>query len=379
MLRSAGCRGSLGVCLLALAFTSGSPVVDVCEAEPFEPLLRTFRRQAALHSRRKVLFVFQEDSRDASGKAAPEELQALRRQLLEVCHDEKVAPLPPDQEDDLPECTLSASPDPEDWKTMIKSSRTNGVILVIWKRSESALAVRVSIVGEHKLQWSGRSLLRRKPSADATQVAGKNAGSGKNKKQAGKSQPFAKTQWPGTTAAWFPPATGNPALGLALLTMGQGNSQGTTVVPALVVAGAGATAPAPTPTTELNAKILEFAESHVGQQVGGGQCYEIAVEALAYAGAEPATGNNDWGQEVSLTELLPGDILQFYEAVLVSPTLGTWHLGEPGHTAIVGEVNGLVVTVYHQNVNGARVVRKDLLDLSGLVSGKVLGYRAVTR
>jgi len=376
MLRSAGCRGSLGVCLVVLALSTGSPVVDVCEAEPFEPLLRTFRRQAAQYSRRRVLFVFQEDGRDATGKAAPEELQSLRRELLEACRDEKIVIRQADAEDDLPESPLSVSPDPADWRMLLKSTKADAVVHVTWKRSESALAVRVAIIGDSKLHWSGRSLLRRKPAGDSAAVAAKKQSGGK--KQIGKTQPSAKAQWGGSTAAYFPPA-GNQALGLTLLAMGQGNSQGTTVVPGLVIAGAGIAAPAPSPTTELNAKILEFAEANLGQQVGGGLCYEIAVEALAAAGAEPATGNNDWGQEVTLAELLPGDILQFYDAVLVSPILGTWQLGDPGHTAIVGEVNGLMVTVYHQNISGARIVRKDLLDLSGLVSGKVLGYRAVTR
>jgi len=373
MFRSAGCRGSLGVCLVALSVTVLSPFAPPVDAEAFEPLARTFRRQLGRHSPRKVLIVFREDDRDPTGKAAPEELQALRRQLVEVCRELKVADVRPEAGADAPTTTLSEAVDPSEWHKTLKTSRADAVVNVTWKGSKSGFAVRVSLLDDKKLHWNGRATLRRRPAA-GTQIAGGKAAAGK--------QPGigAKSNGAGGTALHIPSIPGNQALMLGLLTMNQGNGTGVGTAAGAAIAGAtgGGVSPTPTPTTELNAKILEFASANLGKQVGNGQCYTLALEALAYAGAAPPRGN-DWGDEVPTSELLPGDILQFYNASLVSPVAGTWQLGDPGHTAIVGEVQGLLVTVYHQNINGQLSVRKDLLDLGSLVGGQIIPYRALSR
>jgi len=43
------------------------------------------------------------------------------------------------------------------------------------------------------------------------------------------------------------------------------------------------TAPSQVPAT--NIKVVKFAESHKGKQVGNGECWTLAAEALAAAGA----------------------------------------------------------------------------------------------
>ena len=372
MFRSTGCRRSLGVCLVALSATLFSPFAPPVDAESFEPLARTIRRQLGRHSPRKVLIVFREDDRDPTGKAAPEELQALRRQLVEVCHELKIGDTRPGAGADAPTTTLSEVLDPSEWRKALKTAGVDAAVNVTWKRSKPGFAVRVSLLDDKKLYWNGRAMLRHRPAA-GNQIAGGKA-TGK--------QPLigVKFQGAGGTALHIPSAPGNQALMLGLLTMNPGNGIGSGTAAGAAFAGAagGGISPTPTPTTELNAKILEFAGANLGKQVGNGQCYTLALEALAYAGAAPPWGN-DWGDEVPTTELLPGDILQFYNASLVSPVAGTWQLGDPGHTAIVGEVQGLLVTVYHQNINGQLSVRKDLLDLGGLVGGQIIPYRAVSR
>jgi len=100
----------------------------------------------------------------------------------------------------------------------------------------------------------------------------------------------------------------------------------------------------------------------------------LAAEALKSAGAQPPNVY-DFGEEVALTELRPGDVLHFYNAVLVTPTY--WMtLGAPDHVAIVGAVRGTSLVIYHQNMNGNLTVRQDTIDLATLQSGTISAYRA---
>jgi hypothetical protein len=121
--------------------------------------------------------------------------------------------------------------------------------------------------------------------------------------------------------------------------------------------------PPTAPTPPLNQKVLEFAHERIGKKVADGQCTSLAVEALRYAGAkrypfEPR-GDFVWGRPVaSFKEALPGDILQFRNAVfqgkrsISSRRWVSWHYEYPHHTAIVLEVRerGRVVAILHQNV-----------------------------
>src|SRR5262245_57969309 len=132
-----------------------------------------------------------------------------------------------------------------------------------------------------------------------------------------------------------------------------------TVVVALDLAAAPPAAPIP----PLNQKVLEFARDRIGEKVADGQCLSLAVEALRYAGANryPFDPREDyvWGRPVaSFREAMPGDILQFRNAVfhgkrrISKGRLVWWHQEYPHHTAIVREVSerGRVVAILHQNV-----------------------------
>lgn len=121
--------------------------------------------------------------------------------------------------------------------------------------------------------------------------------------------------------------------------------------------------PKPGDLPPLNRKVAEFARDHVGEAVGDGICITLATDALRAAGAkvfpldDPA-GDYRWGEPVgSLAEALPGDILQFRDAVFQGKTtVGRvrkyWDLRYAHHTAVVARVEekGKVVTIWHQNV-----------------------------
>jgi hypothetical protein len=149
----------------------------------------------------------------------------------------------------------------------------------------------------------------------------------------------------------------------------------------------------------LNAKVLEFAREHQGKQVGDGQCLALAVEALSHAGAKryPVEGAGDfvWGRRLDSTaEALPGDVLQFRDAVfkgekVTSSSRRWWTHTFAHHTAVVARVRktkkGLLVTVLHQNVGPTgrdesrrKVVQETTLNMAELQpGGHVWAYRPV--
>ena len=120
----------------------------------------------------------------------------------------------------------------------------------------------------------------------------------------------------------------------------------------------------PDPLPPLNARVHEFAKGSLGKPVGDGICITLAVEALREAGAKrfplrDPKGDYTWGEPVpDLSDALPGDILQFRDAVFHGQrSLGggkrtRWHQEYPHHTAIVAKVErgGNLITIYHQNV-----------------------------
>jgi hypothetical protein len=124
-----------------------------------------------------------------------------------------------------------------------------------------------------------------------------------------------------------------------------------------------AAAPPAVPLPPLNQKVLEFARERIGEKVADGQCIGLAVEALRYAGAKrypfDPSGDYIWGRPVaSFKEALPGDILQFRNAVFQGKRWVSrrrwvsWHQEYPHHTAIVFAVRegARVVAMLHQNV-----------------------------
>jgi CHAP domain len=138
----------------------------------------------------------------------------------------------------------------------------------------------------------------------------------------------------------------------------------------------------------LGKQITTYAHGKLRQQVGSGECYDLADKALHQAGALSAphygtiTDDADyvWGKEVATKDAQPGDIIQFRdytettETVTVTRTTktdGSWtektktetqSTGRPHHTAVVESVDGDgKFTVLEQNVKpagAARAIRK---------------------
>ncbi len=149
----------------------------------------------------------------------------------------------------------------------------------------------------------------------------------------------------------------------------------------------------------VNALVVEYARDHLGKKVTNGQCTSLAVEALREAGAKRLSmsgteGDFIWGRPVeSFKDALPGDILQFRDAVfkgkrsLSKDRILTWREDYPHHTAIVVDVKerGKVVKILHQNTGlneksdaEKMIVQEGTLRLDALQpGGKIWIYRPV--
>ncbi len=140
------------------------------------------------------------------------------------------------------------------------------------------------------------------------------------------------------------------------------------------VAGGSATPAQPgAAATEIGQRILQFGTSHLGQQVGNGECWTLAADAMKAAGAQPPDGYT-FGDEIPLRSIRPGDILQFTTARFDEPGYYAV-MGAPNHTAIVYSAAGDRVFMLHQNFNGKRTVSTFDFNLASLSSGRIQAYR----
>jgi hypothetical protein len=75
----------------------------------------------------------------------------------------------------------------------------------------------------------------------------------------------------------------------------------------------------------INQKVLIWARGQIGKQVGDGECWTLPDRALKRAGAQSSTTTGDdddyvWGDPIQLKDILPGDILQFRDFLVVKQT-----------------------------------------------------------
>jgi hypothetical protein len=127
-------------------------------------------------------------------------------------------------------------------------------------------------------------------------------------------------------------------------------------------------------TVSVADQIVAYARQRLGQRVGNGECFTLADRALRNAGARSASDHGDvspdadyiWGSSVNLSDLRPGDVVQFrgyrYDRTVDvnhsdgSGSTETHSEERPHHTAIVQRVNGSVVTVLEQNAPAGSAV-----------------------
>ena len=119
-----------------------------------------------------------------------------------------------------------------------------------------------------------------------------------------------------------------------------------------------------------------FALSQLGKQVGNGECWTLADQAIKRAGARPTVAFN-FGRQIPLADIKPGDILQFK---LVKFQMGNFYylFGMPDHTVIVLGVEGTKVSMLHQNF-GKKIVSKLTVDFETKTQGQIWAWRPVGR
>jgi hypothetical protein len=128
---------------------------------------------------------------------------------------------------------------------------------------------------------------------------------------------------------------------------------------------------------DLNQTVLQFAIDHLGQQVGDGQCWTLADQALRNAGAQPpgtgGLGIYEYGRQLDPDEnIWPGDVIQFEGALFISDDGSWWDM--PHHTAIVYAVDGRELTLINQNAPLPIVTSEDI-NQDDLQQGTMTTYR----
>jgi hypothetical protein len=143
---------------------------------------------------------------------------------------------------------------------------------------------------------------------------------------------------------------------------------------------------APAPAADpLNEKVLQFARAHLGKQVGNGECWTLADEALRSAEAHrPGTDGYStfvFGREIGVRDLQSGDVIQFHKVRFEhrdASGVGSWE-EFPQHTAIVARVKGGRITLLHQNFRGNHTVQMSTIDLADRKRGTLRYYRPQPR
>jgi hypothetical protein len=150
------------------------------------------------------------------------------------------------------------------------------------------------------------------------------------------------------------------------------------------------------PARQLGDKIVAFALRAEGSQVGAGECFDLADQALANAGARTAAfytdvtpdGDYIWGTPVRPEAARPGDILQFRNFRIVR-RITTTIRNEDGeinqvqtqeveerdhHTAIVTQNLGTSLAIAEQNVEPlGRIVQRNTIEIA---SGTTTAFNA---
>ena len=156
----------------------------------------------------------------------------------------------------------------------------------------------------------------------------------------------------------------------------------------------------------LGTQIVQFAQNRLGRRVGDGECFALADQALRGAGAKSAADFGSvsaeadyvWGTAVSLTNVQPGDIVQFRDYQYTrreDDDDGAWRENSesrPHHTAIVvsNDGNGQL-TLIEQNAPPGSAARRIQMPFSSdttrrgatsvrvTVTGQVWFYRPQAR
>jgi len=78
----------------------------------------------------------------------------------------------------------------------------------------------------------------------------------------------------------------------------------------------------------INQKVISWVHGQLGKQVGRGECWDLADQALRKAGAHSsnttdADADYEWGEAIKLADAGPGDVLQFRNYSVTTTTTTT--------------------------------------------------------
>ncbi|KAH8658698.1 hypothetical protein BGZ60DRAFT_415357 [Tricladium varicosporioides] len=150
--------------------------------------------------------------------------------------------------------------------------------------------------------------------------------------------------------------------------------------------------------------VAKYCEGQMGNQVGDGECWTLANEALKFVaatcasrGQEPCMTSQSYIHGHILYTFIPttspfpiprggisdagvakGDIVQLLSAHFKGKDGSQKWAGAPDHTAVITDVGqDAVLEVLEQNVGGVKRVVRGRYDMSELVKGEVRIFRAV--
>ncbi|KAK9459699.1 uncharacterized protein V1516DRAFT_628505, partial [Lipomyces oligophaga] len=149
--------------------------------------------------------------------------------------------------------------------------------------------------------------------------------------------------------------------------------------------------------TAFGEPVARWCEANVGRQVGNGECWTLAHDALVSVGALESMGYthgvliykrcagqlaDPMGQNAEGTAAMVrrGDILQCKSTTFQFPGGGWKKAGNPDHTSVIVAVHAspsgeLLVTALEQNSGAVRIVQQGTYDMSTFVDGEVKVYR----
>jgi hypothetical protein len=388
---------------------------------------------------RKLAVVSVADDRSATALEAPKTLAALRDLLDEVTVQCKRQVIDRDQFDAAcKQLDLSGSLKPSDVARLRKQIEFDGVISATWSQRNERQTIRLALLTPDRVVWSKTlsaksgdevaAVRKAKPAPNGKVARGQRDGAA-NGQQAngGVANTAGAGGYPGIigSGGFLPIGGGAGAVTTAGSKPSEASRNSTSDGPSKSPAGddaqakkntdavqnpaGGGAAKAPSSSSssdsksavasgsqnsgsanssgngsgsaanvpELNRKVLEFATSHLGQQVGNGECWTLAAEALIHAKAQTARGYT-FGRELGGAEKpLVGDIMQFTSCRFQDRNF-TAIMGVPNHTAIIYAVEGNKLTFIHQNF-GTRTVTLLTLDMTTHTSGSSLTYRPQPR
>jgi len=124
---------------------------------------------------------------------------------------------------------------------------------------------------------------------------------------------------------------------------------------------------------EIPVKMAKFCTTHLGQQVGNGECWTLADEAFKACGLERPGGDmRVWGRLLDLKKekMQAGDIVE-YRSAKFSNGVSTG----PEHTSVVVKGGKRKATIAEQNWGGHKTVHEAEFDSALLIAGEVMVYR----